>query len=271
VNLPKNPANLPLISRRGFLTTTGALSVSGLAACGAAKGLDPDPDIEGVDFFTVNARVLNLAAVAASVSISSVTTSLVSNLAYGTISPQITLVLDPPFTRDAGQTQATTSVTTTGPALSGSLVGLNVLQALYMVTSNVTNSVSSFAITPVGGVPGSYPSSALGGLPLSKIYLVTSAIASVNVFTQATPTSAVVAGGLLANNTAGRSIPNVISSNFRLTLKDAVSGASVYDSGLKTKDDATALFISRDAALSAGWTIFAVDKNFVVSRWANTI
>jgi hypothetical protein len=267
----RSPSNSLVVSRRTFLASTGALSVSGLAACGAAKGLDSDPDIEGVDFFTVNTRVLNLAATAASLSIGSVTTTIVSNLAYGTMTPQIALVLDPPFTRDSGQTQATTSITTTGPALTSPNVGLSVLQALYLVTSNVTNSLSSFAITPVGGVPSAYPSASLGTAPLSKIYLVTSAIASVNVFTQATPTSAVVAGGLLANNTTGRVIPNVISANFRLTLKDAVSGASVYDSGLKTKDEATALFISRDAALSAGWTIFAVDKNYVVSRWPNTI
>jgi hypothetical protein len=156
-------------SRRCFLTATGALSVSCLVGCGAAKGLDPDPDIEGVDFFTVNTRIFNLAATAAAINISSGTTAVVSNLAYGVMSPTASLVLDAPFTRDIGQTVATTSVTTTAPALSASIANLSILQAFYVVTSTVTNSVASFVITPVGGVPGLYPSASLGTAPLSKI------------------------------------------------------------------------------------------------------
>jgi hypothetical protein len=265
------PFDLIETTRRSFLKTTSALSVSTLAACGAAKGLDPDPDIEGVDFFTVNTRVLNFSANFGAITIAAAGTTLVNNLPYGAISPVATVVLDAPFFRDSGQTFPTTSITTTSPAGSYSLTNLSINQALYLVTSSVTNSVTSVAATKIGGVAGPYPSANLGTTPFSKLYLITSALSSVNAFTQATPTSAVQTAGLLTNSTSGINIPAAASTNFRLTLKDAQSSALVYDSGLKAKDEATAIFVARDAALSATWTVFAIDKNFVVSRWTNTI
>jgi hypothetical protein len=76
---------------------------------------------------------------------------------------------------------------------------------------------------------------------------------------------------LVTNSTLGVCIPAQASTSFRLTLTDAASGAAIYNSGLKTKDESTGFFISREAALSDNWTVFAIDKNFAVSVWANTL
>jgi hypothetical protein len=255
-------------SRRQFLTTASLLSASALTGCGdAIEKFDPDPDIEGIDFFTVGARVFNLAANYGGISLSASGITFATNLPYGAVSPVSSAVLDAPYFRNTGKTGYAVNVTTSAPASSSTINGFTFLQALYLATSN-SRGVS---LTIIGGVAGAYPAASLGTGPASKIYLITSAIGSVNAFTQATPSSAIQSAGLVTNSTLGVSIPAQASTSFRLTLTDSVTGAAVYNSGLKTKDESTGLFIARDAALSANWTVFAIDKNFAVSVWPNTL
>jgi hypothetical protein len=90
------------VSRRQFLTSVSLLSAGALAGCGEAiEKFDPDPDIEGIDFFTVNSRVFNLAANYGALSLSSSGITFATNLPYGSISPVTSTVLDAPYSRDS--------------------------------------------------------------------------------------------------------------------------------------------------------------------------
>jgi hypothetical protein len=192
--------------------------------------------------------VLNLAANYGAISLSSSGITFATNLPYGAVSPVSSAVLDAPYFRNTGKTGYAVNVTTSAPASSSTINGFTFLQALYLATSNS----SGVSLTIIGGVAGTYPAASLGTGPASKIYLITSA-------------------GLVTNSTLGVSIPAQVSTSFRLTLTDSVTGAAVYNAGLKTKDESTGLFIARDAALSANWTVFAIDKNFAVFVWPNTL
>lgn len=240
-------------ARRRFLIATGGAAL--LSACGGGE--------EGEDFTTWDTKLLNLLASEDSISFAVAGTTYLSGVGFGTIATRTV--------REDGYYFPDLEVAVTGASgRTYKFEDVNIGPAFWLVAGreHASGDIVGAGLSLIGGVPGLYQSLTGTETPTSTVISTTALLPASDVYVRYTAGTALTRLGTLDHLTNKNvSIQAPAANEFQLVLRNASTGATEYDSGVRSKPADCIFIFGRAGVGASSWTLYVIDSKFAIAKW----